>query len=538
MKAKKEILLLEHYLKLIIRKRWFLILPLCLALAAAIFLSLKIPPVYEATTLVMVEPQRVPANYVQSIVPPDIQSRISTIAEQIKSRTTLENIISEYGLFSYEQHSNMFMEDKLLSLRKRISVKVSRAQSGNDVFSISFKGPNPERTMKITNTLAADFINENLRVRESQATGTNVFLEGELTSRKYQLEEIEERLEVYRREHMGELPGQLQTNLAILSRLQAEVSDKQKTLRETKNKLSLMKQQTIEVPEFKFAESFLDEGEAGEGGANAKQLRKLKEELQQLQTSYTDRHPDIVKLKEKIARMEEQMEQNLSLNEEESPTGSAKEGEEVELPQIDFKEMKVIRQDEIRADIRTQQAEVAKINRKIRLYQQRIENTPKREQELLSLQRDYNNLKNSYDSLLRRKLEAEVAVNMEKKQKGEQFRIIDYAKLPEKPILPDIPMIFIISVLVGLGAGCGVVYLRDFLDSRIYRVEDLSGLGMPILATIPVIHNDRRKVLKRLNNSATVVILFIALVMSGLLVALSINGVDLTLAFIKKYVAI
>ena len=112
--------------------------------------------------------------------------------------------------------------------------------------------------------------------------------------------------------------------------------------------------------------------------------------------------------------------------------------------------------------------------------------TPKREQELITLTRDYENIKTSYNSLLNRKLEADISVNMEKKQKGEQFQIIDAARLPEKPVSPDPRRLFLITVAAALGLGCGLVFLLDFLDSSIRRVDELEeNFGLPVLGRSP-----------------------------------------------------
>ena len=104
---------------------------------------------------------------------------------------------------------------------------------------------------------------------------------------------------------------------------------------------------------------------------------------------------------------------------------------------------------EILSGINNLQEDISKNDRQIREYQKRIEITPKREEELISLKRDYENIQSSYKSLLNRKLEADMAVNMEKKNKGEQFRVLDYAKLPEKPVSPNPKKFFIISLVRG-----------------------------------------------------------------------------------------
>jgi len=158
----------------------------------------------------------------------------------------------------------------------------------------------------------------------------------------------------------------------------------------------------------------------------------------------------------------------------------------------------------IQADIGKVQQDVARIEQEIRQYQKRIERTPQREGELIALKRDYDNIQNTYKSLLNRKLEADIAVNMEKKKKGEQFRILDYAKMPEKPVSPDLRKIFAVSLAGGLGVGFGILFLFDMLNASIQRKEEMEMLGVPVLVTIPRIYDERAKRWKRVNGIASI----------------------------------
>ena len=151
--------------------------------------------------------------------------------------------------------------------------------------------------MKVTNGLASYFIDENLKVRESQALGTNSFLEEELSSTRERLQKIEETLNDYRKIHMGELPEQLASNLSILGRMQEQLGEKQKDLRETRAMLATLQQQTAAAPVFQFDDSFLTtEDSLDLESGDSTDLIQLKEELSKLQLKYTHRHPDVVRL--------------------------------------------------------------------------------------------------------------------------------------------------------------------------------------------------------------------------------------------------
>ena len=182
---------------------------------------------------------------------------------------------------------------------------------------------------------------------------------------------------------------------------------------------------------------------------------------------------------------------------------------------------------------------IQQIKDRAHLYQKRVEATPKREQELQSIQRDYNNIRESYNSLLARRLEAELSVNMEKKQKGEQFRIIDYARLPEKPISPDVRKLFMFSIAIGLGFGGGIIFLLEFLNPVIRNEEQIeTELGLSILASIPPLSQPGDTTKKWVERTA---FSFVFLYAGTIFISFAVlyeKGIDKTLNFIKTYINI
>jgi hypothetical protein len=155
----------------------------------------------------------------------------------------------------------------------------------------------------------------------------------------------------------------------------------------------------------------------------------------------------------------------------------------------------------------------------------------------MALKRDYENIQNSYNSLLNRKLEAEIAVNMEKKQKGEQFRIIDQARLPQKPVSPDLMKLFILSVAAGLGLGAGLIFLLDFLDTSFRTPEDLeSDFGIPVLAAIPTVHHQRGKLVKKLNFLFILVSVTVATGLFIVFAFLVFNGTEPIVEFVQDHI--
>ena len=533
---------IEHYLRLIIKHRLLILIPLCIALLVGIYLALTLPRVYLAKTTILVDAQRVPTNFVKSLVSTGIDARIRTISQQILSRTNLEKIIKQFRLYSKPEQQKMYMEDKVNSVRKRINVNVTRARGGADAFSISFKGPEPETVMKVANTLAAFFIDENLKVREAQAIGTSSFLDDELEMMRKKLVSVEEALRAYRRENMGELPEQLDANLRILDRLQLELSQKQENLRSAKNRLADVEKLIRTILEAKRNIPLPDRriGPVPAGPGNEEEpvskLDALKKQLTLAKMRYTSRHPDIVKLKRIIAAMEaEEAGQEKPAPESETLTSSNKNETSESPPTVDFK--LIAARDSISREMGTLNRSISELQDKIESYNKRVENTPKREQELLSLNRDYSNIQEQYSSMLSRKLEAEIAVNMERKQKGEQFRVIDPARLPRKPAEPDMKKLFVMTLAVGLGLGGGVIFLIDFFDTSFKNPNDVETLlGVPVLAVVPNIQQPMEKKRWKLRLLLNLFFLSMTLFLVASFAVLTFHGVDETTAVVKRYV--
>ena len=530
MNEREETFKLDYYINLIIKRRWLIIIPFCLAVIAGIYLALTLPKLYGASTMILVEPQSVPSNLVREIITTDIDSRITTIQQQILSRTNLEKIIEKFKLFSEPAAQKLFMEQKVANLRKRIDVKVSRDRRGPNTFSISFEDANPETAMKIANGLAALFIDENLKIRESQALGTSDFLEDELEAMRKRLQDVEEKLRVYRARFRGELPEQMESNLRILDNLQLQLNEHEERLSDEKNRLIEIENQ-IQARKELLSASTTVQSETNE----IVTIEQLKKQLANLETSYTERHPDVIRLRAQIANLEAKNKSEALESTNTSATGPSVNQTAFLTDNTLQEQMK--QRSEIKIAIKDVVDDIAKIKRRMNTYQQRVERTPKREEELLALNRDYKNIQESYSSLLNRKLEAEIALNMEKKQKGEQFRIIDPARLPRKPVSPDLQRLFMIILAAGLGLGAGLIFVLDFLNSSLKDPEKFEDdLGLAVLATIPKVYQKKDYRLKRLNQAMTVLSLLVVACLLAGFAALVFHGVEPTMEIVRPYI--
>lgn len=543
----------DQIIEIILRYRWLIICFMAVSLTLGVAKTLTSDRTYEASTLILVQPQKVPTNYVRSVVSTGIEARISTISQQIMSRSNLEKIIDQFGLFAGKE--DMYLEDKIEGLRSRINVKIDRVRHGSETFTVRFVGSEPERVMQITNTLASYFMEENLRVREAQAVGTSEFLEAELEKTRERLEEKESRLSEYRAKYLGGLPDELEANLRTLDRLQAQLTNKQDALRDERNAMATLQTRISQHKELLAQNARMNEEENRLSRADnlpeseRERLEALKKNLDMLLLKYTEKHPDVMKLQNTIEKLSAKIKNNpekpgkkdvsIPAYGYHAPSGQDMfeySGQYSRDPDIRKLQMQL---EDTRKNIAGIEEDMRRIENKMEIYQQRVEDTPKREQELQKLRRDYANIQDVYASLLARKLEAEISVNMEKKQKGEQFRILDHARVPEKPISPDVRKAFGISFGAGgILTGCIIVVLFLF-DDAVRRDEDIEdSLDLPILAEIAPIRHFSDQIKEKMKTMVFLLVSLYTVMVIMFFMVLNVKGIDRTLDTIRSYVNI
>jgi len=497
---------IQDYLGIGLRRKWYIIIPLVIGVLASVGVYKYLPKVYKATTLILVQPQSVPENYVRSTITDSVANRLNTISQEILSRTRLERVIQEFNLYS-DLRNKAPMEVVVETMRTAIDVKVQeqRRERSQNSFSISFEGKEPGTVMMVTNKLASLFIEENLKVRESQAEGTSEFLSKELGSMEEQLKRREQDIRNFKERSMGQLPQQLDANLRILERLQDQLKTTNENMRAAEDRSVLFQNQIEQVKvrdRFSASRGFRGSEMTGSAGLSAGrgaedplviQYNNLKRELTSAQSKYKESHPDVIDLKRKIANLEPLVKAKLNDRREEIVE------ENLPPPRLDPDTERLIAQyteqyNSALLEAKRAKEEAKNLKEQILLYQRRIEDTPRREQELVLLTRDYELLKTNYQSLMDKKIQAQMAGNLERKQQGEQFKILDPARIPEKPIKPDRNKILLIGAFIGLALGLGLAWFRESLDQSFHTVSDVeSFLEIPVLATIPNLKEEEKK---------------------------------------------
>jgi len=486
---------LERYLGVVRRRHFHFLIPLFLAWAAVWAASWVLPPRYESTTLILVEQPTMPKDYVTPNVNDDLQERMQSITQQILSRTRLLHIIDRFDLYS-GKHAQRLPDEKVELMRKDIDIELVRdARNQITAFNVSYSSRSPEMAQQVTSELTNLFISENLEVRQKESTDTTQFLENQLEAARKDLSDQENRVRQFKAEHVGEMPGQLASNLQILQGLQSQLQTEEDALnaaRQQRVYLQTLADQyrTMEVPA-KSADGTTSVGPA----AIEQELEKLKAQLADLSSHYTDHHPDVRKLKEQIAKTAKMRDQILaSLKTKTSGEGpNSSDGAGSANQAADPAQATVLAP--IESQLRSNQLEITNRERsiatlkvKIDDYQARLNQEPIREQQLADLTRGYDQSKVTYDELLKKKNESKMATSMELLQQGERFRVVDPPSLPQKPNSPNRLKFCGIGLGTGLALGGIFVAAFEMMDDRLHTEKEIKELSPAnVLAEIPSI---------------------------------------------------
>ena len=505
----------QEFLEIILRRKWLIVFSTLFILFGASVYCVVTPELYISSTTILVVPQRVSEGYVRTHTP-RIEERLATINQQVMSRTRLRIVMEDLDLFRAER-KNLPLEDVVEIMRKRIALQVR----GNDAFTLSFIHADPKSAMLTASRLASFFIDENLKAREAQALGTADFLGSQLAETKAVLEAKEKALGDYKMRHMGELPQQLEANLRMLTQFQEQAKVNAENIRYQEDRREILETQLKTLDS-----SFSNRGSSGKtAGKGTTQksadrgsipetasreafdgqdrelplpqvLRLKKEQLAAMELRYTENYPGISRMKQEIALLEQKIEENrrLAVSRQAGIGNTAGKDQEMSM-QMDYEteqQMESLREKlrGAKLEMSALKRERADIQKNVELYKSKVEGIPRREQELVGLTRDYENIKKSYDDLLKKKLDAEVASNLEKRQKGEQFQILDPANLPARPFTPNRPLVFGIAFAVAAIVGFGGAFGMEMIDPSVRGAKEFSHFsGIPVLASIPSIHD-------------------------------------------------
>jgi polysaccharide chain length determinant protein (PEP-CTERM system associated) len=487
---------LQQYVDVIRRRHMYFLIPFFVGWLVVWSASWVLPSRYRSGTLILVEQPSMPKDYVTPNVTDDLQARLASITQQILSRTRLLHIIDELNLYA-DKRGRLNPDELVERMRKDIEIAlVYDDRHFITSFNIYYSSHDPHLAQQVTGELTNLFISENLELRQQKSEDTTKFLEQQLETARQNLAEQEEKVRIYKDQHLGELPSQLTSNVQILSGLQGQLQSEEDGLNADRQQnaylQSMLEQSRTMQPTSK-------NGDAAPVGVPAldQELDKLRSQLAYLSSIYTDRHPDVRKLKDQIAKTEKMRDQALADLKAGATSGSG--NSHASTPDLDATagSATIQLQGQLKAnqiDMTNKEHEIAALKAKIDDYQRRLNDEPAREQQFADLTRGYEQSKANYDELLKKKNSSQMATSMELLQQGEHFQMIDPPSLPLKPDFPNRLKFCGIGLGIGIALGGALAGGTEFLDDRLYDEKALKELlPVIVISEIPAITSTKEE---------------------------------------------
>jgi succinoglycan biosynthesis transport protein ExoP len=472
------------------RRHLQFLLPLFLGWLIVWGVSWILPPTYKSTTTILVEQPTMPQNYVAPNISDDVQARIESMKTELLSQTRLLTIVHRLQL--YGGAKDPLTEDaRVNKMRKDIDVELVRDTQKQDVtaFQISYSASDPHVAQLVTRELTDLFINENNKVRQQESEGTTSFLEQQLEEARQSLAEQDAKVQQFESQHTGALPNQQGSNLQILAGLQQRLQNEQDALNTAKQQRVYFQAMLEEERANPVRVKVADANTAATGGATDLatvdlQLDKMRADLADLNSRYTDNYPDVVSLKRQIAKTEAVRNALASAAKQKSAGSSALGAVDPTLSEAGRQIESQLQANDL--EIKNRENAISALNAQIGGYEGRLNLEPATEEQLTDLTRGYEQSKKNYDDLLQKKNESEMATSMEQMQQGERFTMLDPPSLPAKPDFPNRLKFCAMGIGVGFALGIAVVGGFEFMDDRLYSERKIKALlPMAVISEVP-----------------------------------------------------
>lgn len=482
----------EEFLKIAWRRRWIIVVPLVVAAVGTFVWTRTLPDVYRSEATVLIIPPQVSATVVRPTIDGRLKERIELMKRQILSRTRLEQIIEELNLYKTER-KELLMDQVIDRMQKDVNImagKAGRRQDPNNIV-VSYDSEDPTSAMQVTERLASLLVKENMEKRSGQSESTIQFLQSQADESLRQLQELEGRLEEFKKAHAGSLPNQIETNLQLMNGARQEVQAMTEGISQDRGRQTAIERSIAD--EMAFGNVTAGGGGrgtgTGRGAANAtpaQQLATAKSNLEALRLRYTEDHPDVRTAKGQVAELEKKVEAEALQQPLSGTSTAALTPAEAERQ----KRLSKLRGDlqALDREIKLKQDRMARAQKSLAENEKRIQSAPALEAQMTDLMRNHGAMKNAYDGLVKKLQDARIAASLEERQVGEQFRISDPARRPERPRGPDRIRINLIGAFLGLGLGLAIAGLLEYRDTSVRTEEDvLVALSLPVLALVPTI---------------------------------------------------
>ena len=473
----------EDYFRVIINHKRLIIVPIviCLGLAAALYQWL--PKTYRSSTLLYFQEQKV--KYVKGVDAPEsaqdarggpMETRIEAMKEVLYKRELLTQVAEEFHLYGYEKETATSAQDDSVASRLRNLVQIDSRDA--PLLKVSFTDEEPTVARAVTARLADLFIEEHTKARNTITQSSSEFLQHELDVLKVQLQAKEQALSQFKQSHLGELPEQMDSNLRAIDRLENEVTAQQ----EMEKALNLRLESVDKaIREYDDPTSDVSPKRAEKDPRLAK-IKELQRTLAGFQSIYKETYPDVARVRNEIQQLQAMTtEEYMALFVDLEPA-EVKGKRKLVDP---YKTGLLKQREDVLGEMQLVRHRQARIATDIRKYESRIEGTTVHQQELMSIQRDYENLQKNYQSLLEKKMTVGIAGDLEQKRHGTQMRIVEPARVPSWPEKPNLMFVMFGGLAVGCALGFGSAFGIEIMRRGYVSAEEIEiALGLPVLAAI------------------------------------------------------
>lgn len=479
-----------EYLKILKRRKWLIILPVIAVATAVAWVVYRLPDVYESSTLIVVKPATLPDSVIPTINEDSLTRQLSSIAQVVTSRSSLEPLVQKYDLYAKERARGEAMESVISAMRKDIDVQVNTSRRDiTDGFDIKYRYRDPKLTQAVTQELASKYVNAQTNNIMTSTAAAKQFIDSQVAQTKEELDKIDQKRLDFMQQNLGQLPQEADSLLRQLTGLResqkaliAEVGRLQDRRSALSTQLSLVKKQT-EQSIGNAAENMTDPKSTLAWAELVKRKADLQSELRQLQTQYKEGHPDVIAKKEQIDSVQKEMDRQVD---EWKERIAEKEKKLKNMPDLQAGAMEAEMKN-VDSEMKRQQKMLDDNEQQIAEITGRINKVPGADVQLGAIEREYQTKKASYDKLLEQQQKITLGADAATQQQSEGIEVIDPANLPQKPVAPKRLMLAVMGVVAGLGLGLLLTAVFELpLLLTIQSSEDARHYtGLPVLISVP-----------------------------------------------------
>ena len=479
-----------EYARIIWKRKWLVILPAIAIASAVTWVVLRLPDVYESSTLIVVKPSTIPDAVVPTQSEDTLTRQLTSISQVVTSRSSLQPLVERFRLYEAERMRGEPMESVIDRMRRDIKVELNTTR--NDItngFNLTYRGRDPRTTQAVTAELAAKYVNAQTESSVTMGRATKEFFDQRIVQLKEELDQIAQKRLDFMKGNLANLPtaveplgrqltGLYEQQKALIADI-GRMRDRQGTLSQQRADIEKQRQQEID--------NIVEEGNDPKKSQEYIQLSQreatLDTEYQNMLTTLKPANPDVIKKKEELASVRNQMQ--LAIAEGKS---RAEEKRKRYESYIDPR-LNTVKYDAeyVKGEIARQQKMLDDTNAQIGSLQVRINAVPEVQIGLEGLEREYVTKQESYNKLLEQQQKNVLISDITSSQQGESIAVVDAANLPENPVAPKRPVLILMGIMLGLGAGLALA--AAFEVPRLLTIQTTNDAehytGLPVLVAVP-----------------------------------------------------